>query len=131
MRFISFCALMLATPLIGAESYILSYRIAVRDGIVINQRYNVAKAMVNTGKYTLKGECQLTIEKEHRSAFRFLKESPEDILTCLFRHDVGLRDDTSTNNHRSKSTTTLQIAPTHVIVEFKDRLTIMKIIQPK
>ncbi len=121
----------LFVPLFGAEHYIFSYRIAVRDSVVISERYNFSKAMVIPGKYETLGECQFLPEDGRVSALKYLKDSHEEVLNCLFRHGVGLRDDTSASNHRSKSTTTLQITPTHVVVEFKEGLIIMKIVQPK
>ena len=121
----------LFVPLFGAEHYIFSYRVAVRDSVVISERYNFSKAMVIPSKYETLGECQFLPEDGRVSALKYLKDSHEEVLNCLFRHGVGLRDDTSANKHRSKSTTTLQMTPTLVVVECEGGLIIMKIVQPK
>lgn len=115
-----------------AETYIFSYKIAIKDGLVINESYRFSKAMVIPARYEVLGECVIDVdEEEERRAIGRVRSAHAEVLECFFERGVGLRDDTTASSLQARSTTTLWIPPTHVIVEFKDGFVMMKIIQPQ
>lgn len=131
-RFLALVAL-LPFYLGGAEEfYIFSYKIAIKNHSAINESYRFSRAMVIPRRYAVVGRCQIDLEEsDPAQAQKKLKASPAKVLECFFRHGVGLRDDTTFNNHQSRSLTTLWIEPRHLIVEFGEGGATLTLIEPQ
>lgn len=104
------------------REYIFSYRLSVRDGVVLNETYHFVHAMTTPQRSNLERKnakpqrCQITHQAETEK--EFFKDNQEKILECVFIWGVKLEDITQTTNAKATSTTILSIPPTRLRIEF-------------
>ncbi|WP_238699272.1 hypothetical protein [Helicobacter sp. MIT 05-5294] len=103
-----------------ASEYIFSYRVAVKDGIVLNEKYYFSPAMVsakilNQTKNPYK-KCE--ISHEAKSEKVLINDYKIKILECFFQWGVRLEDHSEVSRMRGKSTTFLAIPPTRIRLEY-------------
>jgi len=116
---------------VGAQEYIFSYRIVVRDGVIIKENYSITRAMVELDNKWVLFECEILPKESDLTIKEFFKLYQEAMLSCLFGRGIALREDGALQEYRSRSTTTLSIPPTRLLVEFKDDFATIKIIGEK
>lgn len=112
--------LMCFVMLCEASEYVFSYRVAVKDGIILNEKYYFSPAMVsakilNQTKNPYK-KCE--INHEARSEKALINEYKSKILECFFNWGVRLEDRSEVSNLRGKSMTFLVIPPTRIKIEY-------------
>lgn len=100
-----------------AEEFIITYKIATRDHVILNETYHVSHAMVSDNWTPADQPCEIFDERDFNSTKEALHLHKEAVLQCLFGFGVKLRNDGITFNNRSTSVTTLRIPPTQVHIE--------------
>lgn len=66
-------------------------------------------------------DCKLFVEQQYEGSMRHLLAAmQEEVLGCLFKRGVRLRDDTLQSQLMATSQTTISIPPTRVIAEFNN-----------
>lgn len=93
------------------DFYIFSYRVAMRNGMLINEDYNVSRSMSIPKVFVVKAACEIGEPLGELTVHYRLRNAKDEMLLCLMRNGIGLRDDTTALNLMSRSTTTLWIAP--------------------
>ena len=93
------------------DFYIFSYRAAMRNGMLINEAYNVARSMSVPKVFDVRATCEIGEPLGDLTVFYRLRTEKDAMLLCFMRNGIGLRDDTTVLNLASRSTTTLWIAP--------------------
>ncbi len=117
-----------------ASEYIFSYRVAVENGIILNEKYYFSPAMVsakilNQTKNPYK-KCE--ISHEARSEKALINEYKPKILECFFNWGVRLEDRSEVSNLRGKSMTFLVIPPTRIKIEYASGIaTLYALVQTK
>lgn len=108
--------------IIHASEYIFSYRIAVKNGIVLNEKYDFSPAMVsaNTLKQTKHPYKSCEILHDAKSEKALLKDYKAKILECFFNWGVRLEDRSEVHNLRGNSLTFLVIPPTRIKIEYSN-----------
>ncbi|WP_290880095.1 hypothetical protein [Helicobacter sp.] len=110
-----------------ASEYIFSYRVAVENGIILNEKYYFSPAMVsakilNQTKNPYK-KCEINHEARNEKAL--INEYKPKILECFFNWGVRLEDRSEVSNLRGKSMTFLVIPPTRIKIEYASGIAIL------
>ncbi|RAX57053.1 hypothetical protein CCZ01_07345 [Helicobacter monodelphidis] len=110
--------LLLSVTLFGDERfYLFSYRVAVRNGMLINENYNISRSMVIPKHFVVKASCEIGEPLDDKTIHYRLKNSKEEMLICMMRNGIQLRDDTMALNLMGRSTTALWIPPVLIRAE--------------
>lgn len=126
-----YCVLLLFCLSYADDFYIFSYRVAMRNGMLINEDYNVSRSMSIPKRFRIKAACEIGEPLGELSIHYRLKTAKEEMLLCLMRHGIGLRDDTMTLNLMSRSTTTLWIPPLALRARDVDGYAVIEILDIK
>ncbi len=103
-----------------ASEYIFSYRIAVKNGVILNEKYYFSPAMVNSKlldktKNPYK-KCEISHEAKTEKAL--INDYKAKILECFFQWGVRLEDRSEVSNLQGRSLTFLAIPPTRIKIEY-------------
>lgn len=103
-----------------ASEYIFSYRVAVKNGIILNEKYYFSPSMINANllkqiKHPYK-KCEITHQAKSEKAL--LNDYKAKILECFFNWGVRLEDRSEVSNLKGKSLTFLAIPPTRIRIEY-------------
>lgn len=106
---------------LNSAEYIFSYRVAVKNGIILNERYNFSPTMVhrNLLKKAKNPYKSCEILHESQNEREFLNKYKEKVLECFFNWGVRLKDESSALNLQAKSLTHLEIPPTRIVLEYE------------
>ncbi|RDU62969.1 MULTISPECIES: hypothetical protein [Helicobacter] len=110
------------TAFCEASEYIFSYRVAARNGMLLNEKYYFSPAMVgaNILRQTKNPYKKCTISHEAKTEKALLRDYKEKILECFLKWGVRLEDNTQVQNLQGKSITYLAIPPTRIQIEYAD-----------
>ncbi len=123
--------LALTSCLMGSDFYIFSYRVAMRNGMLISEDYNISRSMVLPKYFNIKASCEIGAPLGDITVYYQIKTSKEEVLICLMKHGIGLRDDTTALNLMSRSTTSLWIAPVPIRAREVDGYAVIEILEVK
>lgn len=114
------CGILCFMGIINASEYIFSYRIAVKNGIVLNEKYDFSPSMVSANmlKQTKHPYKSCEILHDAKSEKALLKDYRAKILECFFNWGVRLEDRSEVRNLRGNSLTFLVIPPTRIKIEY-------------
>nr|WP_317381123.1 hypothetical protein [uncultured Helicobacter sp.] len=126
---IVFCGLIL-----NATEYLFSYRVAIKNGIILNEKYNFSPAMVSAkmldrvrNPYK---KCEISHEAKNEK--EFINNYKEEILECFFGWGVRLEDRSEVQNLQGKSLTLLWIPPSRIKINYENGIaTIYALIKEK
>lgn len=104
----------------GASEYIFSYRVAVKNGIVLNEKYYFSPAMVSAKllNKTKNPYRKCEIPHEARNEKDLINDYKAKILECFFEWGVRLEDRSEVSRLQGKSLTFLEIPPTRIRLEY-------------
>ena len=106
--------------------YILSYKIVVQNGTILNDSLYVSPLMVSSKKFQYEGFIQL--EGAIRDSDRYIIEKNRElILERLFKDGIIIRDFSENRGLSNNSQTTIILPPIYVALE-RDSLDIYLII---
>ncbi|MBX7489901.1 hypothetical protein [Helicobacter turcicus] len=124
-----FCGLFLS-----ASEYLFSYRVAIRNGIILNEKYNFSPAMVSAKMLDEIRNPYKKCEIPHKAKNEkeFIYGYKEKILECFFGWGVRLEDRSEVRNLQGKSMTLLSIPPSRIKIDYEDGIaTIYALIKEK
>jgi len=119
--------------LFGGEEFILSYRLVVQEGIVLNEEFSLSKAMTKKGADSSILEwCEIDPgNSEADTLYTLIKKNKEELLECLFAKGVVLEGYGDLKGYVSKETTILKIAPLRLVVDFKGQFVMIGIVRER
>ncbi|EEO25981.1 hypothetical protein [Helicobacter winghamensis] len=105
-----------------ASEYLFSYRVVIKNGIVLNEKYNFSPAMVSAKMLDKVRNPYKKCEIPHgtKSEREFLAYYKEEILECFFNWGVRLEDRSEVQNLQGKSLTLLAIPPSRIKIEYEN-----------
>ncbi len=108
-----------------ASEYIFTYRVTVKNGIVLGEKYYFSPSMLsgNLSQKTKNPSKKCEISHEAKTEKDFINRYKEKILECFFNWGIRLEDRSETQNLRGRSVTLLSIPPTRIEVEYANGLT--------
>ncbi len=107
-----------------SQDFILSYRVAVKDSLLLNERFTISKSMTKENFY-IDFECRI-LEIDELSLIELINLSKEEVLECLFKNGVKLKSYDNSFNFLNSSTSVLSIPPKRFNIENSDGFIIMR-----
>lgn len=112
------CLFLLVGGILNARELIFSYRLAIKDGVILNEDYYFSPIMQERKrKFSPYRNCEIL--HEANSENEFLKTYKEEILECFFKWGVRLEDRSKATNLVGNFVSVLSIPPTRIYVEFE------------
>lgn len=113
--------ILFCSAFLGAAEYLFSYRVAVKDGIVLSEKYYFSPAMLSASLLDkVKNPYQkCEIVHDSRSEREFLDSSKEEILECFFKWGVKLEDRSKAHGYQGSFVSYLSIPATRIKVEYE------------
>ncbi|MCI5968610.1 hypothetical protein [Helicobacter sp.] len=126
---IVFCSLSLE-----ALEYLFSYRVAIKNGIILNEKYNFSPAMVSAKMLdkvrSPYRKCEIAHDAKNEKEFIYTHKG--EILECFFHWGVRLEDRSEVQNLQGKSLTLLAIPPSRIKIDYENGIaTIYALIKEK
>lgn len=119
-------AWLLLPLLLAAQEYIISYELTTQKSMVLNERFDISRAMTRSDRESME-ICRFFIEEERiEGRLQYLYSKKEEILSCLFKNGVRLKGYEQLGLAGIESTAKLFIDPLRLIVLFKDDFVIIK-----
>lgn len=115
---------------------IISYKLELRDSIPVGERYRVAMAMqikpntpvfscaINVGDYDITDDMAFFI-------IALLRQEKEQVLDCLYTHEVLLHDENLWRDSAVRERTLLEIPAVRVRASLHNRDLLLQILQNK
>lgn len=119
---------------VEASEYIFSYRVAVKNGILLSEKYYFSPAMVSAKMLDKVQSSYQSCEIAHdaKTEKEFIKAYQNEILACFFSWGVRLEDRSEVRNLQGRSITFLSIPPSRIKIEYASGIaTIYAFIQNK
>ncbi|WP_295699588.1 hypothetical protein [uncultured Helicobacter sp.] len=115
---------------------LISYKMTSRNNLAERESYSVSHVMNYQGdkNHKVAGECEIDASKypimDDMPYFitTILKREKEQMLECLFAHEVYVRESTAGRNNSLNSRVRLEIAPTRVRAKLVDKSIIVYIL---
>ncbi len=113
--------IMLCNAFLGATEYLFSYRVAVKNGIVLSEKYYFSPAMLSASLLNkIKNPYQkCEIIHDFTSEKEFLDSSKEAILECFFKWGVKLEDRSRAYDYQGDFVSYLSIPATRIKIEYE------------
>ncbi|CAM2959087.1 hypothetical protein [Helicobacter burdigaliensis] len=124
------CLLWLVSGILNAREFVFSYRLAIKDGVVLNEDYYFSPVMQER-KSRLSPYKNCEILHEAKSEKEFLKNYKEEILECFFKWGIKLEDRSKATNLVGNFVSVLSIPPTRIYIEFERGIAKIYYLHPK
>ena len=116
-----FFGIMICSIVAGAAEYIFSYRVAIKNGIILNEKYYFSPAMLSANlldkiKNPYK-KCEIV--HNSKSEREFLDFAKEEILECFFKWGVKLEDRSKASNYQGEFVSLLSTPAPRIKVEYE------------
>lgn len=110
---------------LSASEYLFSYRVAIKNGIILNEKYNFSPAMMNAKMLNRLQNPYKKCEIPHqaKSEREFLRDYKEEILKCFFNWGVRLEDRSKVTNLQGESLSSLSIPPSRIKIDYENGIT--------
>ena len=117
-----FARIIVCVALVGAFAwggeYMFSYKVAVKNAVVINEQYYFSPVMTRDATRVKHPYKHCEIAHEAKSEKELLDSYKTAILECFFSWGVKLEDNSKVNNQRGNSLSHLAIPPTRIKVDY-------------
>lgn len=113
---------------------LISYKIVSQDNLAQRERYRVSQVMQEKSGYHITKECEIDASRylimDDMPYFisSILKQEKEQVLECLYTHEINVRESTKGRNNAISSRVSLEIAPTRVRAKLVDKSIVMYIL---
>lgn len=113
---------------------LISYKIISQDHLAQRERYRVSQVMQEKSGYHIARECEIDASRylimDDMPYFisSILKQEKEQVLECLYGHEVNVRESTKGRNNTISSRVSLEIAPTRVRAKLVDKSVMMYVL---
>lgn len=114
---------------------LISYKIISEDNRITKEAYRVSQVMNPKGEILQTiGMCEVDasayaiMDDMPYFISTILKREKEQVLDCLYNHEVHIRETTSGRSNALRSRATLSIAPTRVSAKLENKSIVLKIL---
>lgn len=113
---------------------LISYKIVSQDNLAQRERYRVSQVMQEKSGYHIIKECEIDASRylimDDMPYFisSILKQEKEQVLECLYGHEVNVRESAKGRDNAITSKVSLEIAPTRVRAKLIDKSIMMYIL---
>ena len=110
-----------------ALEYIFSYRVAIKDGVILNEKYHFSPAMVSAKMLdktkSIYKKCEISHAAE--SEKDFIAHYKEEILECFFSWGVRLEDHSRVRNLQGEYLTLLHIPASRIELKYESGIAVL------
>lgn len=114
---------------------VISYKFVLKDSLPTNERYRVSHALQPTKNTQIAYECEIDVgDYDISDDFSFfiialLREEKEQVLQCLQKGVVGVKEYGLSRESATTQHTILEIKPTRVLASLHNRTLLLKVLK--
>lgn len=114
---------------------VISYKFVLKDSLPTNERYRVSHALQSTKNAQIAYECEIDVsDYDISDDFSFfvialLREEKEQVLQCLQKGVVGVKEYGLSREIATTQHTILEIKPTRVLASLHNRTLLLKVLK--
>lgn len=118
----SICTLIFCFSNLNGDEYIISYRYAIKDAILLNDSLDISRAMTPCSGEIGESKLLLSTTNDTKDLKKIILQNSELFFTYINSIGLHIRSDEVTNNGINSALTIVTLKPTCFTVEFNDNL---------
>lgn len=118
------------------KDFIVSYKFLLKDEVPVGEKYNISEPLVSMKNPSFIYQCSIDVFLDDDMSGmgvldmllkELLQYHKEDVLECLYKSGVEVKDESMSNNNASKNKTLFTLLPKRIRVSLQNGFLIIKV----